>query len=46
MLAEWREAGHTRPMRLLVAGPRRSLWADGEAQARRFVRAVLEVSRG
>ncbi len=46
MLALWREAGNTHPMRLLVAGPRASLWPDAEREARRFVRAVLEAARG
>lgn len=31
---------------LLVAGPRASLWPEGERQAARFVRAVLEACRG
>lgn len=34
------------PLRLMVAGPRRSSWPDGEREAARFVRAILEAARG
>lgn len=45
-LGRWHACGNTRPLRLLVAGPRRSLWPDGEREAARFVRAVIEAARG
>jgi hypothetical protein len=38
----WPHSHIGRRMRLMVAGPRASLWPDGEETARRFVRAVLE----
>lgn len=46
LLKGWREDGPRRALRLLVAGPRASLWADGEQEARRFVGAICEVARG
>lgn len=36
-----RTAKGLRETRLLVAGPRASLWPEGEREARRFVRAIL-----
>lgn len=37
----WPRAHLKHPLRLLVAGPRASLWPDGEAEAKRIVWAVL-----
>jgi hypothetical protein len=45
VLAGWREADRTRPLKLLVAGPRASLWPEGEETARRVVGEIAKAVR-
>lgn len=46
LLARRRKAGLTAPLDLLVAGPRASLWSEGEETARRIVHVIAEACRG